>query len=277
MSQENVAVIENVEHLPAIELMPESNATPLAPISNSAESIMSIIAQLSTNPTVDVDKIERLMTIYTTELERQESKIKQRAAEEAKRLFNIDFIAMKPDLPMVIRTKTNDHTKSNYAPLEEVNKTIDPILAKHGFATSAIVTQQTDASVTMELSVIHRAGHEMMMTLTMPIDDKGPNGTKNKTTAQGISSSMTTMKRVGFCAMLNISTGDDKDGNAPSGEPVYITVEQAVQLDLDIKAAGLDRVHFLKWAGVDDPRFVLAKNLKKLQTEISKNKKGAAK
>lgn len=254
---------------------------------SSADAIMGVISALSNNQAVDVEKIEKLMNIYTKEIERQEAKVKEAAAAEALRLFNIDFIAMKPHLPLVIRTKNNDHTKSKYAPLEEVNKTIDPILEKYGFGTSAIVIGQTELDVTMELSVIHKAGHSMTMRLTMPIDDKGPGGTKNKTTGQGIASTMTSMKRVGFCAMLNISTGDDKDLNGSKANTAlsYITTEQAVQIDLDLQTAGIDRKSFFEWAKtynedgepVQDARFILAKNLKSVQVAINDRKKESSK
>lgn len=233
------------------EWPPQENLTPPAVVDDngkSASSIMVIIAKLAENQSVDVDKIEKLMSIFVAETERHEAKIAKDKAEEAKRLFNAAFVKMKPKLPLVLRTKRNTHTNSNYAPLEEVNKTIDPILAQFGFGTSAVVIDQNKEDVTMELSVIHEGGHSMTMRLTMPIDDKGPNGSKNKTTGQGISSTMTTAKRVGFCAMLNISTGDDRDGNAndPVG-PQLITTEQATQLDLDIKELDLDRADFLRW------------------------------
>lgn len=233
----------------------EEYTPPAVIAANSASSIMGIIGQLSTNPNVDVDKIEKLMAIFVRETERAEALEEKRKADEARRLFNVAFVKMKPELPLVIRSKKNDHTKSMYAPLEDVNKTIDPTLFKFGFGTTASIVKQTEADVTMELSIIHDCGHVMTMQLTMPIDDKGPGGTKNKTTGQGIASTMTTLKRVGFCAMLNISTGDDKDGNSPSNAvQTLITPEQAIQLDADIKVYFLDREDFLTWlAGSDEP------------------------
>jgi hypothetical protein len=78
----------------------------------------------------------------------------------------------------------------------------------------------------------------------------------------------------------------------------YITQEQAIQIDLDLEEAGIDRIQFLEWAKaytfdsqVDDDnnlvetkahdtRLILAKNLKKIEQVIrerkAENKKGVA-
>lgn len=257
------------------EIMTHEQAMPgpVAVVADNPSSIMGIVAQLAMHPGADIDKIERLMQLHTKEIERQDAKEAAAKAAEAERLFYVDFVAMKPELPLIARTKDNTHTKSKYAPLEDINKEIDPVLERHGFATTSRVIEQTDATVTMEMAVVHRAGHKLTMTLTMPIDDKGPGGTKNKTTGQGIASTMTSTKRIGFCALLNISTGDDKDMNADNGD--VLSHEQAAELDQLRHAVGAGPT-FLAMFGVDDIRKIKASDYETAKRTLNM-KKGAKK
>src|SRR4051794_37472566 len=99
------------------------------------------------------------------------------------------------------------------AKLEDINQKIDPILAEFGFATSHKVVAQTEKQVAVSVELWHRAGHGESTTLSMPIDDCSSGGKVNKTQPHAISSTITYLRRVGECALLNISTGDDTDGN----------------------------------------------------------------
>jgi len=208
-------------------------------------SMMNMIAKAATDPNYDMVKFERLIELRNQELARMQ-----------KLAFDEDFVKMKPHLPRVIKHHDNTQTKSKYAKLEDVNEVIDPILGQFGFGTSSKVIGQTDLTVTMRLEVRHRSGWYDVMELTMPVDDKGMAGSVNKTKQHGISSTITYIKRVGFCALLNISTGDDKDGNPPP-KPVdeeTVSVEQAAEIDNRLRALGPDAL----------PRFLKATKIEKI-------------
>lgn len=146
---------------------------------------------------------------------------------KAKQAFAADFVEMKSELPKVLRNKLNGQTKSKYAPLEDINTQVDPVLKKFGFATKTRVEKQDADTVTVVAELWHRNGHTETTTVVMPIDDKGMNGTPNKTKIHGISSTITYAKRIGICALLNISTGDDQDGNLP-GDQKNLVEEKTV-------------------------------------------------
>ena len=245
---ENTAEIKSGSNLPAEQM----TAKAVAPAQVEETTLMNLIAKMASDPSADVPKLERLIALRNEEL-----------ARRAKAAYDADFVLMKPHLPLVIRTHDNTQTKSKYAKLEDINQVIDPVLSKLGFATTSKVLAQTDTTVTMLLEVRHREGHAESMELTMPIDDKGAQGTVNKTKIHAISSTITYIKRVGFGALLNISTGDDKDGNGTK-EPQPITVEQAADLDTRVRALG-DGYHarFLKWAKVEKMTDIMDVNYKK--------------
>lgn len=230
MTKEN-----QVETLPA-----EKTNQPLAVQVSEEGQFMNLIAEMMRDKEADMNKLERLLTLRD-----------QEKAARAKQAFDIDFVLMKPHLPKVIKSHDNKQTSSKYAKLEDINVQIDPVLAKHGFGTSSKVIKQTDNDITMLLQLRHRGGHYDEMELTMPIDNKGAKDAVNKTVVHGISSTITYIKRVGFSALLNISTGDDKDGNAPPDS--FITMEQAADLDLRLRAMGDDALpRFLKWAKLEN-------------------------
>ncbi len=216
---------------------------------------------------VDVVKIEKMMDLHERMLNRN-----------AKSAFAADYVRMKPHLPKVLRTKNNTQTKSKYAPLENINQAVDPILEQYGFGTSTKILSQTDDSVTVRVELWHKDGHIEETTITMPLDKSGIQGTVNKTGPHATSSSVTYAKRVAICALLNISTGDDKDGNQDAS---VIDTEQAAGIDTLLRETGARRDDFLKQfkiTAVSDLKIEDYKNAHALlmRKKELKDQKGAA-
>lgn len=182
-----------------IELMPGPTAIVASP--SQANNVLAIIEN-AVNGGADVTTMERLYSLYEKNLER-----------EQKAVFAADYVRMKPELPLVLKKKTNTQTSSKYAPLEDVNQAVDHILAKYNFGTSTKIVKQDDHGVWIRAELWHASGHIEATEVYMPWDDKGMAGKVNKTMPHAISSSVSYGKRVSICALLNISTGDDKDGN----------------------------------------------------------------
>lgn len=176
--------------------------------SNNIAGIISIIERCALNPQVDVAKMEKLLDMQERILDRN-----------AKQAFSMDFVQMKSKLPKVARTKTNSQTKSKYAALEDINKIIDPILNQYGFGTSHRV-HQDDKHVTVTAILWHREGHTEETSITLPLDKAGIQGSVNKTDVHAIASSTTYGKRLAICALLNISTGEDDDGNLAGAQNI---------------------------------------------------------
>lgn len=230
----------------------EANAT-------APNSIVETITAMASNPDIDVAKLEKLMDLNERMLNRE-------AAKE----FAEDFVQMKPELPTVARTHNNSQTKSKYAKLEDINVVVDPVLAKYGFGTQTKIKEQTDKGVTVTAILTHRGGHKEETTIFMPLDDRGIAGTVNKTQPHAVSSSITYAKRVAICALLNISTGDDADGNTDNG---CITLEQAAEIDNLIRVTGADRAKLLEYASSDDVRNIPAKNYGKTISMLKQKQK----
>lgn len=181
---------------------------------NEVAGIMSVIERCALNPQVDVEKMQKLLDMQERILNRN-----------AKQAFSADFVRMKPDLPKIVKTKNNHQTKSKYATLDDINTQVDPILERHGFGTSFKVSQ-TDTHITATATLWHEQGHTEDATVALPLDKAGIQGSVNKTDVHAIGSSITYAKRYALCALLNISTGDDTDGNGSKKEETATLLQQ---------------------------------------------------
>lgn len=202
------------------------------PIAISEDPILSMIERVITNPDADVSKMQTLMEMRNQELIRVEQSQEKELLRLARLEFNRDYVSMGDEMPLVLKSKYNKFTKSNYAAHENVMQAIKPILSKHGFALSCEVAGQTNEDVTVAAILIHKNGHEKSTKITMKIDTTGSGGTVNKTTIQGTASAITYAKRVSICTLLNISTGDDADGNREQERPLATTAQRTAMMNL---------------------------------------------
>jgi hypothetical protein len=230
-------------------------------VASEAAGVMSLI--LRAGETMEPARLGQLMDLQERILNR-----------EAKQAFSVDYVRMKPHLPRVVRSKSNTQTKSKYAPLEDINNAVDPVLERFGFATATKILSQTAESVTVEAELIHSGGHIEKTQITMPLDDRGSQGTVNKTGPHATASSITYAKRVAICALLNISTGDDADGNNEKNGP--LDHERAVEIDLLLAEIKADKGTFLAMFGVEDVRDIRAKDYDTAKRFLM-TKKGAKK
>ena len=230
-------------------------AVVVAPPTSETSAILSVIERVALDPNVDIEKLERMLDMQERVLNRN-----------AKQAFAADFVRMKPHLPRVVRTKKNEQTKSKYAPLEDINKEIDPVLERFGFGTSTKLVSQTDRAVTVKAMLWHRDGHIEENEITMPLDDRGIAGTVNKTLPHAVSSSIMYARRVATCAILNISTGDDRDGN---GDPAVLDIEKAVEIDRLIGTSGADKAKFLAHMKADSVQNIRAGDYQKAKNLLN--------
>ncbi len=197
---------------------------------------------IEASKTLDIDKIKQLQEMYYDSQDR-----------DAEKAFNADFVKMKPELPLVIKVNKNTQTNSKYAKLEDVNVKIDPILGRHGFGTSMEIVEQSKDGVRVRVDLIHSSGHTKSTTVYMPLDDSGIAGKVNKTPAHAHSSSIMYARRVGECALLNISTGDDRDGNGNQKDAgqQYITDDKAKEIESLLIEVDADVAKFFEFMGIE--------------------------
>ena len=212
----NETTDQNESKSTAIILPPEKKAQPLVTTGDSqAQSLIQVIERVAMNPNADIVKLEKLMDLQERIMNREEEKA-----------FYADLATMQPELPRVIKSK--DGHNSKYAPLEDINDAIRPAMQKHGFAVFFDINQG-DKCVEITTTLAHRLGHTKSLTIPLALDTSG-----SKNAVQAVGSTISYGKRYGICAILNISTGDDTDGNQSQDketESNTITEDQVKELE----------------------------------------------
>jgi hypothetical protein len=164
------------------------------------------------------------------------------ANEQAEVLSIIRDMAMNTEVPM--KNRENKQTSSNYADLGALANEADPIIHKHGFATSfQPAAGAPEGKERVRWTIAHSAGHVESDVADLAIDDKGPNGSVNKTKLHGFGSTMSYGRRYLKLMLFDVATGDDDDGNKAGVEA--ITEAQELQLHDLILGADADPTKLL--------------------------------
>lgn len=193
--------------------------------------MFAMIERAARDPSVDIDKLERLMQMK-----------KDADALAARAAYDAAMADMQPELPTV-GERGNAAGRYTYALWEDINAAIKPVLMRHGFALTFRTDFTGGISITGVLS--HRAGHREETSITLPADPSG-----NKNAVQSVASSVSYGKRYTAGALLNLTShGEDDDAYAAVVE--RITEAQEIQINDMLEATGSDKAKFLKWLKVD--------------------------
>ena len=206
-------------------------------------TILQIVQRAASDPSCDIDKMERLMQMH--------ERLQARQAEQA---FNDALAQMQVVLPEVsergaIKNRNGDK-QSTYALWEDINQAIKPVLAQHGFALSFRTSTETGIAVTGVLS--HKLGHREESSILLPADVSG-----SKNAVQAIASSISYGKRYTAGALLNLtSRGEDDDGQAAGANESLIERIKAADNQDDLKRLREEGLAAAKTAN-DKARFQL--------------------
>lgn len=169
---------------------------------------VSLIEKALTLPNADFSVVEKMLDMQERIL-----------AKEAEMKFNHAFSVMVNEIPVIAKTseakvqiKAGGSFGIKYASLDEIVEVVRPVLSRHGFAINFKHDQDFQqgglaGSVKISCVLRHNAGHSIENSMILPVDNSGA-----KNAVQGIGSTVTYGKRYTLCSMLNIATGDDRDG-----------------------------------------------------------------
>lgn len=228
-------------------------------------AIFSMIERAASDPSIDMDKMERLLQMQ-----------KDVRQENARVEYNSAMARAQREMEPVARDARNDQTRSNYARYEAIAKAITPIITKHGFAASfgtADSPKENHYRITCEVS--HEGGFSKSYHADIPIDDAGMKGTKNKTGTHAFGSTMSYGRRYLKLLIFDIATEDD-DGNASSKPAELITEDQVMALRDLLETANRDEAKFCQYVGVNALQDIWAENYDKCIAMIQRTMKASA-
>ena len=173
-----------------------------APTESSA--IIRIIERAAVDPNIDIDKLERLLSM--------QERVMARNAEQA---FNEALNAAQAELAPIAAEESNSQTKSKYATFAALDRVVRPIYAKHGFSLSFNTADAPAGSVRVICRLAHRDGHKELYQVDMPADGKGAKGGDVMTLTHAAGAAMSYGQRYLLKLIFNMAVYQDKDGNMP--------------------------------------------------------------
>jgi hypothetical protein len=230
----------------SLTLETEPRARPLErlpppPPSDSPSTVLALIERIALDPRADVEKLERMMAMYER-LKAKEAELAYNAAKGRilKKLAGIKIVKTRSVQYEIEKGKPQKGTYEafKYAPLEEIDKHLRPLLAEEDMDLSYSDEPREGGDILIRGRLKHLPGGHYEDSL-MPAP---PDTTGGKSNVQAVGSTNSFLRRYVACNIFNIVVvGGDDDGTGG-------TIDEAQTktiLDLIKKARGGPK--FLKY------------------------------
>ena len=253
----------------ATEVMTRESAG--LPVAVDATPLDRVLAMMESGQRVDVEVLERLVALQERAAERN-----ARAAYfEALSLFQEECPEIRKSRTAEIATRGGGKYEYTFAPLEEITRTIRPILKRHGLSYSWTTAAGVLAGVLDVKCILrHVDGHQEEASFPVPT---GTSAAMSE--AQKSGAALTYGRRQSLIAVLGLTTADpDTDAPSVGRSPEKIDAQQAKYLNmlLDEVAARVSRGAFFKWLAVSSVEDVVAADYVKAVEFLERKRKGAA-
>lgn len=176
------------------------------PVENETATILSLISRAAADPSVDMDKMERLWMMH-----------QQAQARQSEQAFNDAMNRAQAHMGRVATNQKNSQTGSRYADYAALDRVLRPLYTAEGFSLSfgtAEGAPEGEARIVCHVS--HSGGHTRAYQVDMPVDGKGAKGNDVMTKTHAMGAGMSYGMRYLLKMIFNVAIGDDdKDGNKP--------------------------------------------------------------
>jgi len=182
-----------------------------APRTESSATVLGLIEQVALDPRADVTKLERITALYER-LTVKEAELAYNAAKGRilKKLAGIKIVKNRAVLSQIDSGKPQKGTYEafKYAPLEEIDKHLRPLLAAEEMDLS-YSDEPCEGSILIRGRLKHLpSGHYEDSFMPAPLDTTG-----SKSEVQAVGSTNSFLRRYVLCNIFNIVVvGDDDDG-----------------------------------------------------------------
>lgn len=237
----------------------EAQLTTQQPETDQLGAMLSIIERASKDPSVDIDKMERLLAMG--------ERMQEKGAIQA---FNTAFAKMQGELPVIVAESVIPN-RGKYARFENVMHQIQEHLTKNGFAVS--FEQFADEKrIKVTCNLRHIGGHSQGTSFAVRLGGKADSATQEDCKAS------TTAKRNALLQALNIVVRQDclQDEDDPHNEggDGLVTQKDADELRDWVEAVGGDVPEFLKFARAESFEAIRAGDLERLRAALRRKEGG---
>lgn len=197
--------------------------------------------RVATDKGFNADQLEKLVRLN-----------EQWEANEARKAFALAMNLCQQEMPVVLKDAENKHTRSRYARLESLTRTIKPVYTRHGFSLAfGTADSPLELHIRLVCKVTHRGGHAETFQADIPLDGTGPKGEviggMNRTQAAG--STYSYGQRYLSKLIFNLTIADEDDDGV--GDHESITEVHAAEIQALVTEVGFTKEAFLRWAGVE--------------------------
>jgi ERF superfamily len=198
------------------------------------------IERAVTDPTFDVEKLERLIAV-------QEA-VEMRAADHS---FNVAHSVVQGELSAISADCSNPSTRSRYASYTALDRAVRPLYTKHGFAVSFTTEPISDNAV---LVVAHLTNGMTIRRYQVPcpIDTKGARGTDYMTRMHATLSAVSYGKRHLLAMMFNLAVESDAAKSGPVGDRTKFQQQPPPAPPPGVPES--DAPFVVEWLDADKPR-----------------------
>jgi hypothetical protein len=185
----------------------------LPPPTESPSTVLALIEKLALDPGADVEKLDRMMAMYER-LKAKEAELAYNAAKGRilKKLARIKIVKNKSALYEIEKGKPQRGAFEafKYAPLEEIDKHLRPLLAEEDMDLSYSDEPREGDGILIRGRLKHLpGGHYEDSFMPAPPDTTG-----GKSDVQAVGSTNSFLRRYVACNIFNIVVvGDDDDGS----------------------------------------------------------------
>ena len=183
----------------------------VAPPSDSLSAFLALIERLALDPSTDVEKLERMIGMYER-LQAREAELAYNAAKGRilKKLAAIKIVKNRSAVREIENGKQQKGSSEafKYAPLEEIDKHLRPLLAEEQMDLS-YSDEPCEGGILVRGRLKHlSSGHYEDSFMPGPLDTSG-----GKSEVQAVGSTNSFLRRYVACNIFNIVVvGDDDDG-----------------------------------------------------------------
>jgi hypothetical protein len=183
-----------------------------APPGDNSTSVLALIERVALDPSADVEKLDRMMAMYER-LRAKEAELEYNSAKGRvlKKLVGIKIVKTKSSLQEMEKGKpqTGVYQTFKYAPLEEIAKHLQPLLAEENMDLSYSDEPREGGGMRIRGRLKHLpSGHYEDSFMSAPLDTTG-----GKSEVQAAGSTNSFLRRYVVCNIFNIVVvGDDDDG-----------------------------------------------------------------
>jgi hypothetical protein len=183
-----------------------------APPSDNPSTVLALIERVALDPRADVEKLERMMGMYER-LKAKQAELEYNAAKGRilKKLAGIKIVKNRSVLHEIDKGKPQkgSYEVFKYAPLEEIDKHLRPLLAEEDMDLSYSDEPREGGEILIRGRLKHLpGGHYEDSFMPAPPDTTG-----GKSNVQAVGSTNSFLRRYIACNIFNIVVvGDDDDG-----------------------------------------------------------------